>query len=133
MANEQELLRRPEREHSCTIHSMGDRWNTEDCLACAYEKGAVAQVAKLKAMGYEQVWEECPDCHNGQMPETGRGSDGFIRCETCKGTGKTTNKVKWDREKVAEVINKIPRDGCCYGGDVADQLYNKLTGEDNDK
>jgi len=53
MANEQELLRRPEREHSCTIHSMGDRWNTEDCLACAYEKGAVAQVAKLK-----RIWRE---------------------------------------------------------------------------
>jgi len=32
----------------------------------------------------------CPECKGKKItPETGRGSDGFIRCETCNGTGYT--------------------------------------------
>ena len=48
-------------------------------------------LAKLKAMGYEQVWTKCSNC-NGygtlqttMMPE-GKGP----KCIRCKGTGKIT-------------------------------------------
>ena len=85
MANEQELLS-DEEFRKTTGKEIYDRITIKEV--------AQAQVAKLKALGYEQVWIKCPDCHNGQMPETGRGSDGFIRCEICKGTGKITNKER---------------------------------------
>ena len=47
LKQEELLLTKPVREHSCTMHSTGDRWGTEKCLACAYEAGAKAQLAKV--------------------------------------------------------------------------------------
>jgi len=36
----------------------------------------------------------CPECEGEKItPETGRGSDGFIRCETCNGTGLVTKTL----------------------------------------
>ena len=63
-----------------------------------------AQIAKLKAMGYEQVWTKCPDCMNGQIMT---GHRVWHPCPTCKGTGRKRKLVKWDREKVAEAINPL--------------------------
>ena len=48
LKQEELLLTKPVREHSCTMHSTGDRWGTEKCLACAYEAGAKAQLAEVK-------------------------------------------------------------------------------------
>ena len=73
---------------------------------------AKAQVAKLKALGYEQVWTKCPDCKGKKyIVEIGHpdyGSQKYKeKCPTCKGTGKIPKYVKWDREKVAEKCRDI--------------------------
>jgi len=62
-------------------------------------KIANAQIAKLKAMGYEQVWHRCPDC-NGEGKVL-IGADEGIDCSICKGTGEIRKLIEWDREKVA--------------------------------
>ncbi len=115
-------------------------------------EGAVEDIAqeieaKLKAMGYEQVWEKCPDC-NGKTEKLVERKDGKqihidYHCSTCKGTGKITNKVEWDREKVACVIcGRRTRTNCmltfkdmaCHwckeSLELADQLHKELTGGD---
>ena len=80
-------------------------------------------LAKLKAMGYEQVWKKCPDCEGEKVirwtqidqpiPEDGmdfRLGVGVWECEkdcpTCKGTGKIYKYVPWDREEVAKWLFK---------------------------
>lgn len=50
-------LTKPVREHSCTTHSMGDRWGREKCLACAYEAGAEAQLEDCEKEAQEKVKE----------------------------------------------------------------------------
>ncbi len=97
-------------------------------------------IAKLKAMGYEQAWINCPCC----------GSDGEIydpkiekrrACPMCEGTGKITKYVKWDREKVIDSLHWteysfIGRGNRTYKGvlkqkseeQIADQLKEILTG-----
>ena len=69
-----------------------------------------AQVTKLKAMGYEQVWEECPDCEHGIVQNWHKvGMDTMCSteedCPTCKGTGRKRKLVEWDKDKVI-----IPRE-----------------------
>ena len=100
---------------------------------------------KLKAMGYEQVWTKCPGWQGEECwydKELKRyvviGWDSKETCPTCKGTGKITNKVEWDREKVArwlcsqyDTIEEFDRLGEHDQDDwlsVADQLHKKLTG-----
>ena len=105
--------------------------------------------AKLKAMGYDKVRIKCPDC-DGKGETKPREFNGVCYfkypCPTCKGTGKITKYVKWDREKVAEKLygwltqnideeRWIPwsdlkdRDKKWYREHYADQLYRELTGE----
>lgn len=92
-ANEEELLSEDEKQK---IWVCGEGTLTAICQA---------QVAKLKAMGYEQVWIKCPECLG-----TGVARDYKFHkiegtaCPTCKGTGRIYKKVKWDREKVARVL-----------------------------
>lgn len=74
-------------------------------------------VAKLKAMDYEQVWEECPTCEGyGYLPDDDTGEPnppvGGSLCPTCKGTGKITNYVKWDRDMVALTVKCNRMDSC---------------------
>ena len=71
---------------------------------------AKAQIAKLKAIGYEQVWIDCPDCNGFKKRYVGKMDkldSGWRDCSTCKGTGRKRKLVKWDREKVAELIDKL--------------------------
>ena len=75
-------------------------------------------IAKLKSLGYEQVWEKCPDCEGGEIAdyltkicqfceykgvdEGGKfmcccltvcpHADKF-KCPTCKGTGKVNGNT----------------------------------------
>ena len=71
-------------------------WNEEIILK--------AQVTKLKAMGYEQVWIKCPDCDGkGSWVEKDDACNAVgDPCDKCDGTGKIYKYVKWDREKVAK-------------------------------
>jgi len=41
-----------------------------------------------------EVSRPCKECHNGMIPETGRGSDGFEKCPTCNGLGKETKTIE---------------------------------------
>ena len=110
MANEQELLSGSE------IKEMLDEywvlywpsWNEGDITEDDYDSGESywtleAQIAKLKDMGYEQVWTKCPDCMNGQIMT---GHRVWHPCPTCKGIGRIYKYVKWDREKVARYLFK---------------------------
>ncbi len=91
-----------------------------------------AQVAKLKAMGYEQVWTICPDCIDGKVFNQQHPST-LDDCPTCKGTGKITNRVKWDRELVANMMmTPMPKESLGqryrFVLGLADQLKEILTG-----
>ena len=83
MANEQELLSEIENILGIAITVMdGSRI-----------------LAKLKAMGYEQVWVKCPDCGGTKrifrLPVTALGeTSNEFPCPTCKGTGRITNKER---------------------------------------
>ena len=103
---------------------------------------AEAQVAKLKAQGYERVWTKCPKCDgDGTIPVDTPFSDSLpsADCPICKGTGKITFKVEWDREKVAEAYLQWKKnDTTIQLGDIthslrsecfeyADQLKKELT------
>ena len=66
---------------------------------------------KLKAMGYEQVWEKCPDCEGKGFVPNKAVYTGYIDCPTCKGTCRIYKCVPWDREK----IDKLPRIETCAG------------------
>ena len=103
------------------------------------QEGRDEAEAKLKAMGYEQVWKECPDCEEG-LVWVNHASEGYQQdpCPTCKGTGKITNRVKWDSEKVAEKLYKLSHPAPWYIWEQsqmkeyyrlqADQLKEILTG-----
>ena len=114
-----------------------------------YNRGAKAQLAKLKAMGYEQVWTKCPGCDgralkakeaelNKKIPDDLAVLPMDADCPTCKGTGKITNKVEWDREKVAEELgSNLYCDFELHLShkeelELADQLKDKLTGVNNE-
>ena len=58
----------------------------------------------VKSLGYEQVWEKCPEC-NG---EGGEITDGYLgySCLTCKGTGKVRIQFKLP-EGIEEELAKI--------------------------
>ena len=60
-----------------------------DCYDC------FAQYGVLQTL----VSRQCKECHKGMVSETGRGSDGFERCETCNGTGQQM-KLELEREEV---------------------------------
>ena len=107
-------------------------------------------------MGYEQVWTKCPDCVNGKIRkiEGSQVTEEFRReieweedCPICKGTGKITNRVNWDSEKVKKILSqevtideqvvtdRLDRWDCHSGGIheddvniIADQLKEILTG-----
>ena len=96
MANEQELLS-DEAIYLDVISSIRPGlWSAE--LLVAMRQVAKAQVAKLKAIGYEQVWEKCPECKGkGKkyriIPDKMPWFDGHTEvydCPTCKGTGRIT-------------------------------------------
>ncbi len=135
MANEQELLRNVIKD---TLREAMDR----DCTPGeTYINLRADQIlVKLKALGYEQVWTECPECKGLKEIAEEDYPDGayyprtqFITCPTCKGTGKITKYVKWDGEKVANHF------ALCKGRlsteeqqhRFADQLYKELTGVNN--
>ncbi len=84
----------------------------------------------LKALGYEQVWTECPECEGSgdkerDEPEGTFGS--FYDCPTCKGTGRKRKLVEWDREKVLNLLS--PKILISDAVKVADQLYKELNKE----
>uniref|UniRef100_A0A6M3KWT7 Uncharacterized protein n=1 Tax=viral metagenome TaxID=1070528 RepID=A0A6M3KWT7_9ZZZZ len=61
------------------------------------ENVAKAQVAKLKSLGYEQVWEKCPDCGgDGEDHNYAVEVDGHRKniCPICKGTGRVRIQFK---------------------------------------
>ncbi len=129
--NEQELLREEEqREHYNDSGLMEEHhWMIDDLLQ--------AQVAKLKAIGYEQVWEKCPDCNGGGLIGGAGIND---RCDKCNSTGRKRKLVEWDREEVAREICPIGDSSWCeqgctgcswlkYNYKTADQLHKILTGE----
>ncbi len=129
--NEQELLR----EIADILgRNSGDSWEV-------HNKVAKEVVAKLKAMGYEQVWTKCsnPDCRDGkeQVPYGYRFDEWhWIDCKICKGTGRITNykspeevkelildeheqhqdDVKWDSKKVAEHLYSDNEPTLIYDG-----------------
>ena len=66
----------------------------------------IAQVAKLKAMGYEQVWEDCPDCNATGFLIENSGDHEYQRpCPSCENKGRVRKLVEWDREKVAKILH----------------------------
>ncbi len=87
-----------------------------------------------------QQKEECPnpDCRDGkeQVPYGHKFHEWhWIDCKICKGTGRITNKVEWDREKVAKWLYNYTdwadteRDFEDEGwAEDADQLHKILTG-----
>ncbi len=95
---------------------------------------AIDIVAKLKAIGYEQVWEICPDCE-GKGYKTTLSNLPPANCLTCKGTGRKRKLVKWDREKVAihycadREIDYYTPEGNRLGNYLACQLHKILGGE----
>ncbi len=143
MGNDQELLSMSERVKlaGATNDKMNLVWMVEEKIK-----------AHLKAMGYEQVWTKCPECIDGKIfsEPSIKGRDvsatlswGTRDCPTCKGTGKITKYVPWDREKVAEWLEKYcPQHNALNPGEVvtspemiikryradADQLHKELTG-----
>ncbi len=114
-----------EQELSREIVNILGEWRDEGkdyVVQFSFKPLAIEIIAKLKAMGYEQVWRECPDCIDGKIfsEPSIKGRDasatlswGTIDCLTCKGTGKKRKLVKWNSEKVAEKLSKIahPCDG----------------------
>ncbi len=98
-----ELLLSPEEQ------SVYKLYGTEGFAGYAIKGLLQAQITKLKAMGYEQVWTKCPDCGGTKrifrLPVTALGeTSNEFPCPTCKGTGRKRKLVKWDREKVAELL-----------------------------
>ena len=70
-----------------------------DMVLSGYGKNRIARevVAKLKALGYEQVWEECPECGGEKVAYINDLSDATIGtklCPTCNGTGKVRIQFK---------------------------------------
>ena len=108
MSEQDELLLKPKENPYNPENSVLERIYYK-----IFEAGAKAQVAKLKAMGYEQVRVKCLNCKGKgirlNMVET-------AECPTCKGTGKITNYVKWDREKVAEYLYNENEPTLIYDG-----------------
>ena len=145
--NEQELLSdvtRKERAKNCVFAPYSSVKEHIDWLC-------EAQIAKLKAMGYEQVWTKCPECEGEkQIYQQVRGTQHeYAPCPTCKGTGKITKYVKWDREKVAGLLFESER-GVKWGHSgteddeswrraeqhylyLADQLHKELTKEETNE
>ncbi len=111
-----------------------NRGNDVDSASTAKEL-----LAKLKDLGYEQVWIKCPECGgNGFLAD---GNEGITinraYCPTCNGIGKITKYVKWDREKVAETLGSYAFKKSWYSLSklqqeaslgYADQLKEILTG-----
>ena len=112
MADEQELLR----DKIADLIEAIDILSEQPCLECADKI-----LAKLKALGWGKQRSLVP-------PEI---LEATIQ-ERIRQYLEDNELVKWDREKVAEAINKIPRDGYDYGRDVADQLHQELTGVNDD-
>ncbi len=119
------------------IHSS----SVKGWVSQAYRLGSIAQVAKLKAMGYEQVWEKCPECDGralkaSEAERTGKIPDDLdvlpmdADCPACKGAGRKRKLVKWDTEKVANLFKdrsmSFPYMKTCY--EFADQLKEILMG-----
>ncbi len=96
MDNEQELL---SDERVIPVPAYGDSIDITAHLK--------AQVAKLKAVGYEQVWKKCPGCIDGVCSSGSKNPTTNYHCRTCKGTGRIPKYVKWDREKVARYLAEI--------------------------
>ena len=85
--------------------------------------------------------DKCPECKGTGMGQFDHNKN--ARCDACNGTRKITKKVKWDREKVAELLfcqvygGKPPTTGWPIWGEQgkdkfreqADQLYKELTKE----
>ncbi len=106
------------------------------------EEADKAIVAKLKALGYEQVWTKCPECKGEKSIWLGGNSTVFSPCPKCKGTGRKRKLVEWDREKVAEFLWETYRPPTWVEWKLAsnmhlveetrqtaDQLHKVLTGE----
>ncbi len=65
-------------------------------------------LAKLKAMGYEQVWEKCPECKGSGRRYGMAGVYGdFTDCRTCKGTGRKRKLAEWDRDEVNGILGYV--------------------------
>ena len=121
MANEQELL-----DMHVTVIQPDLEGKLITRNAHLSSQSATEILAKLKAMGYEQVWEKCPDCE-GERDIYWCEEDvecGKV-CPTCKGTGKVTKYeyVKWDRELVARYFWKKWKQYC---GRDWDSLSDKI-------
>ncbi len=136
--SEQELLSDKERA-DCCLRSLVKRHSCDECQV----NTAKAQVTKLKAMGYEQVWEDCYNCYGAKKYKSSIDGKEYD-CPTCKGTGKLTKYVKWDREKVADWFYKLYKEA--FGDftrdceltkqgylERADQLKEILTGGNDDR
>jgi len=66
-------------------------------------------------VGYEQVWEKCPECNNTGKVLASKGTI-IIECTTCNGTGKVRIQFKLPEgieEKMARICNdnKFPDTG----------------------
>ena len=77
---------------------------------CDYLQQAEVALAKLKAMGYEQVWKKCPDCKGTRQVKPMFSTPELMPCPKCNCTGKIPKYVKGDREKIARII-------CCFAKD----------------
>jgi len=117
MGKEQELLTDEERGKvyiPCELRcgqTMPDM-ESEICLDCIAIEHEKAQIAKLKSLGYEQVWEKCPVCvGRGEYLIEGEGTNTDILqvCSNCKGTGKVRIQFKLP-EGIEEKIARIVRD-----------------------
>jgi len=103
MAKEQELL--TELKDWVTAYKDASERNA---LAENPNESAEYLASLIKSLGYEQVWEKCPECKGeGEIFHRGETDTlkAWSRCTTCNGTGK---KQLWFKlpEGIEETIAK---------------------------
>ena len=82
-------------------------------------------IAKLKSIGYEQVWKECPECYGqGQITGADLGvptNATAYFCDNCNGTG----RVRRLFELPEGIEEKIAKHICAFGDNTPDD-FNKM-------
>ncbi len=122
--NEQELL--------SELEKIDRHWNSKSISAewhPLYKGATMSQdiLLCIKAMGYEQVWTECPNCF-------GTGKDLMYPhiCITCKGTGeKCICPIMDNQEGIGGMIQKpVINLNCPVHGDTLGTGQKKLIAEE---
>jgi len=88
-----------------------------------YKRLCQNQIAKLKSLGYEQVWEQCPDCDEGLCSQ---GDYPPIQCSTCKGTGKVRIQFKLPEGIEQSIKDTLFDNGVSNRGHITRQILSLI-------